>query len=287
MSSPDFYLGTVKKAFEWGENTFMFYTGAPQNTRRLPTSLLHIEEGRNFLNSKGFDESKIVVHAPYIINLANPLKEETRELGKNFLNEELRRVYDFGLNLLVLHPGSSVGLPKEIGIRYIIDGLNEILDNDSSNVTICLETMAGKGSEIGSNFTEIKAILSGIRRIDRLGVCLDTCHMNDAGYDVHDVDWVLDDFNKTIGIQFLKVIHLNDSKNENGSHKDRHENIGYGTIGFETLEKWANNPRLDNIPKILETPTISFGKDTIYPYQKEIEMLRNNSFSKNWRDELK
>ncbi len=286
LSAPDFYLGTAKQAYAWGENTFMFYTGAPQNTRRLPTSSLRIEEGRNFLKQKGFNEDKIVVHAPYIINLANPLKEETRTLAKSFLKDEIKRVSDFSLKNLVLHPGSSVGELKEKGIRYVIEGLNQVFENDDSNVIICLETMAGKGSEIGSSFEEIKAIIDGIKRKDKIGVCLDTCHINDAGYDVKDVDGTLDEFDRIIGISNLKVIHLNDSKNERASHKDRHDNIGYGTIGFATLEKWVKNPRLIDIPKILETPTISEGKKTIYPYKEEIAMLRDNHFVPAWREHL-
>ncbi len=286
LSAPEFYLGTVKQAYAWGENTFMFYTGAPQNTRRLPTSSLRIEEGRAFLRQMGINESKIIVHAPYIINLANPLKEETRSLAKSFLIDELKRVHDFSLKNLVLHPGSSVGEAKEKGIRYVIDGLNEVFDVDDTDVTICLETMAGKGSEIGSSFEEIKAIIDGVKRKDRIGVCLDTCHINDAGYDVNDVDGTLDEFDHIIGLSALKVIHLNDSKNERGSHKDRHDNIGYGTIGFKTLENWVKNPRLIDLPKILETPTISEGKKTIYPYKEEIAMLRDNRFVPNWREHL-
>lgn len=287
LNSPSFYLGTVERAYEWGENAFMFYTGAPQSTKRVPTSSLRIEEGRTFLKEKGFDESKIVVHAPYIINLANPLKEETRELAKRFLLEELKRVSDFHLHKLVLHPGSSVGESEEEGIRYIIEGLNEVLDKDDTDVMICLETMAGKGSEIGSSFSELKAIVDGIKKQDRIGICLDTCHINDAGLDISDVSGTLSRFDKVLGLNRLEVIHLNDSKNERGSHKDRHENIGYGTIGYETLEKWVLEPRLASIPKILETPTILSGKETLFPYQTEIRMLRANHYEPNWRENLK
>lgn len=287
LSSPEFYLGTAKQAIAFGENTFMFYTGAPQNTRRFPTSSLKIKEGRNFLKEHAIDESKIVVHAPYIINLANPLKEETRELAKNFLLQELKRVSDFGLKNLVLHPGSSVGEPTEIGIRFVIDGLNEVLDKDDTDVIICLETMAGKGSEVGKTFQELKAIINGVKRADKIGICMDTCHLNDAGYNVENIDEVLRLENEVIGLDKLKVIHLNDSKNEKGSHKDRHDNIGYGTIGFETLEKYVAHPLLKEIPKILETPTLSDGKNTLYPYAKEIEMLRKGNYEEGWRELLK
>lgn len=287
LSSPDFYLGTAKQAIAFGENTFMFYTGAPQNTRRFPTSSMKIEEGRNYLKEHGINESKIVVHAPYIINLANPLKEETRELAKSFLLQELKRVSDFGLKNLVLHPGSSVGEPTEIGIRYVIDGLNEVLDKDDTDVIICLETMAGKGSEVGKTFQELKAIINGVKRADKIGICMDTCHLNDAGYNVEDIDEVLRLEDEVIGLDKLKVIHLNDSKNERGSHKDRHDNIGYGTIGFNTLEKYVTHPLLKEVPKILETPTLLRGKDTLYPYAKEIEMLRRENYEQGWRELLK
>lgn len=286
LSSPEFYLGTAKQALEFGENTFMFYTGAPQNTRRLPTSSLKIEEGRKFLKEHGIDETKIVVHAPYIINLANPLKEETRELAKSFLLEELKRVSDFGLKNLVLHPGSSVGEPAEEGIRYVIEGLNEVLSKDETDVTICLETMAGKGNEVGKTFQELKSIIDGVKRTDKIGICFDTCHVNDAGYDIQQIDKLLQEFDEVIGLNRLKVIHLNDSKNERGAHKDRHDNIGYGTIGFSTLEKYVTHPLLRGIPKILETPTLSKGKTTIYPYAKEIAMLRKGDYEENWREAL-
>ena len=288
LSAPDYYLGTVRLALEWGENTFMFYTGAPQNTRRAPTSTLHIEEGKALLKERGIDESKIVVHAPYIINLGNKNNVDTYELAKSFLGQELKRVQDFGCSLLVLHPGSSVGMPAEFGIQSIIDGLNEVLDKDATNVTVCLETMAGKGSEIGRTFEQLATIINGVAHKERLGVCLDTCHINDYGYDVKDVDGVLDEFDRVIGLDRLKIVHVNDSKNPQGSHKDRHDNLGYGTIGFETLNAWVHNSRLDGIPKVLETPYVEVGaKDKVPPYKKEIEMLREGEFEEGWRENLK
>ncbi len=288
LSAPDYYLGTVRLALEWGENTFMFYTGAPQNTRRAPTSTLHIEEGRALLKENGIDESKIVVHAPYIINLGNKNNIDTYELAKSFLSQELKRVQDFGCSLLVLHPGSSVGMPAEFGIQSIIEGLNEVLDKDATNVTICLETMAGKGSEIGRTFEQLAAIMNGVSHKERLGVCLDTCHINDYGYDVKDVDGVLDEFDRVIGLDRLKIIHVNDSKNPQGSHKDRHDNLGYGTIGFDALNAWVHNPRLDGMPKVLETPYVDVGaKDKVPPYKKEIEMLRAGELEEGWRENLK
>lgn len=287
LSAPEYYLGTVKLALEWGENTFMFYTGAPQNTRRAPTSTLRIEEGRALLKENGIDETKIVVHAPYIINLGNKNNVDTYELAKSFLSQELKRVRDFGCKLLVLHPGSSVGAPEEFGLESIIEGLNEVLDNDSSDVTICLETMAGKGSELGRTFEQLSTIIKGVRHNERLGVCLDTCHINDYGYDVHDVEGVLDEFDRVIGLERLKVIHVNDSKNPPASHKDRHDNLGYGTIGFETLNAWVHNPRLNGIPKVLETPYVDTGTgDKLPPYKKEIEMLRSGTLEEGWREKL-
>ncbi len=286
LSSPLFYLSTVQKALEWGESAFMFYTGAPQNTRRLPTESLKIEEGNSLLDSVSFPKEAIIVHAPYIINLANPLKEETRELSKRFLLDELKRVAAFKLDKLVLHPGSSVGESKESGIHYIIEGLNEVFSNDESGVKILLETMAGKGSEIGSSFEELKAIYEGIEKKDRIGICLDTCHLSDAGYDVSDPKALLEEFSAYLPISLIKAVHLNDSLNPPSSHKDRHANIGYGTIGFEKLHKWVVEPALSSVPKILETPVINNGKDTIYPYKKEIEMLQSGIYEENWKEKL-
>jgi len=282
LGAPDFYLGTCQKAYKYGETAFMFYTGAPQNTRRSPTSALKISEGRAFLREHGFDESKIVVHAPYIINLGNKDNVETYDLAKTFLAQELRRVSDFGLSLLVLHPGSSVGAPTDFGIQSVIEGLDEVLAKDATNVTICLETMAGKGSEIGRTFEELSAIIKGVKKPERLGVCLDTCHINDYGMNDGDIQVILDHFEDVSGLERLNVIHLKRLKNENGSHKVRHENIGYGTIGFDILEKWVKEPRLSAIPKILETPT-----DGIHdPYQKEVEMLVSGVFEPGWREKL-
>jgi deoxyribonuclease-4 len=282
LAAPSYYLGTCEQALSFGETTFMFYTGAPQNTRRSPTSLFKIAEGRAFLSAHHFDESKIVVHASYIINLGNSSHQETYELAQSFLGDELIRVADFGLSLLVLHPGSAVGMERKEALASVSAGLNAVLAKDSTSVTICLETMAGKGSELGVSFEEIAAILQGVEKKERVGVCLDTCHINDAGYDVKDVSGVLDAFDRVIGLSHLKVIHLNDSKNPRGSHKDRHENVGYGTLGFETLEAWVKEPRLSSVPKILETPMAG----EKYPYKKEIAMLRDGQYHSQWREAL-
>ena len=283
MSGPDYYLGTVKAALAMNENCFMFYTGAPQNTIRKPVDQLKIDEARELIKHSGLDESKIVVHAPYIINLGNSTNEYIRNLAISFLKQELKRVDAFNVKTLVLHPGSHVGAGYEIGINAIINGLNEVLDNDDSVIKIALETMSGKGSEVGFNFEQLKQIIDGIHKKDRVGVCLDTCHINDAGYDVFDVDNLLDKFDNVIGLNKLLVIHINDSMNPVGAHKDRHANLGMGTIGFDTLKKYVCHPKLENIPKILETPWI----DDYPPYKEEIEMLKNNSFDKDWINKIK
>ena len=280
MSAPDFYLGSVKEAISYGSTTFMFYTGAPQNSFRKPLSELKIQEGRKLLKEAGFDESKLVVHAPYIINAANYTREDIYELAINTIVSELRRTAGFGVGIMVLHPGSHVGMGAENGILALAKALDTVFACDGTNVKIALETMAGKGNEIGINFKEIKSIIDHCKYKDRLGVCLDTCHISDAGYDFSDLDKVLKEFDEVIGLDRLLVVHVNDSKNPIGAHKDRHENIGYGYIGFETLYKVVNHPLLTEIPKILETPYYNEKA----PYKQEIEMLRSGKYIDNWRD---
>lgn len=282
MSSPDFYLGSVRCALEWGENTFMFYTGAPQNSYRLPLERLKIEEGRKLLKENNIDESKIIVHAPYLINLGSKEKIDNYELAKKLVINELQRTEAFGCKTLVLHPGNHLKASKIEGLNNIVEGLNYIFENDNTDVKIALETMSGKGSELGTTFEDINYIINNCKYSDRLGVCLDTCHINDYGYDVRDIDHILDEFNKIIGLEKLLVVHVNDSKNPIGAHKDRHDNIGYGTIGFETLSKYIHHPLLINVPKILETPYVNEKP----PYKKEVEMLLNNAFEDNWRENL-
>ena len=282
MSSPDFYLGSVRSALEWGENTFMFYTGAPQNSYRLPLERLKIEEGRKLLKENNIDESKIIVHAPYLINLGSKEKIDNYELAKKLVINELQRTEAFGCKTLVLHPGNHLKASKIEGLNNIVEGLNYIFENDNTDVKIALETMSGKGSELGTTFEDINYIINNCKYSDRLGVCLDTCHINDYGYDVRDIDHILDEFNKIIGLEKLLVVHVNDSKNPIGAHKDRHDNIGYGTIGFETLSKYIHHPLLINVPKILETPYVNEKP----PYKKEVEMLLNNAFEDNWRENL-
>ncbi len=270
----DQLLGSIREALSYGANTFMFYTGAPQNTSRSELNEELIQKGLILMKENRIDQNNVIVHAPYIINLANPNNED---FSVSFLKEEMKRVEQLGMNKIVLHPGSHVGLGIEKGIEQITKCLNKVIDR-TTKVMILLETMAGKGSEIGSTFEELKQIIDNINYSDKVGVCLDTCHMNDAGYSLENFDQVLEEFDRIIGIDKLKCIHINDSKNERGTHKDRHENIGYGTIGFDALMHVIYHEKVKDIPKILETPYVSCndgGKDRTYPpYKFEIEMIR-------------
>ena len=267
-------LGSVKEALSYGSNTFMFYTGAPKNTRRgmLKDELTY--EAYKLMKDNNMDLENIICHAPYIVNLCN---DEKFEFSVDFLKRELERCEQLGITKVVLHPGSSVGLERNHAISNIIKGLNMILAN-GKKVTICLETMAGKGTEVGKSFEELAYIIEHIDDKSRIGVCLDTCHINDAGYDISNFDNVLDEFDKVIGLSYLKCIHVNDSLNDRGAHKDRHANFGYGHIGFDNLIKVIYHEKLVNIPKILETPYIN---KEYPPYKQEIEMIRNKKFNSN------
>lgn len=278
MSSPDYYEGTVKEALSYGANTFMFYTGAPQNSFRQPLEKLKIEEGRKLIKEAGLDESKIIVHAPYIINIANQLNDFNYDLARKALAGEIKRTAAFGCKTLVLHPGSHVNTGVENGLKSIIRALNEVLDKDDTDVKIALETMAGKGSEMGTSFEQMKQIIDGVHKSERVGVCLDTCHINDNGFELDDFDKILDEFDSILGLNKLLVVHVNDSKNPLCSHKDRHENLGYGTIGFDKLNRVVHNKRISHVPFELETPYV----DGLPPYKKEISMLREGKFE-DWR----
>jgi deoxyribonuclease-4 len=275
MAGKEMFLASVKEAESYGANVLMLYTGAPQNTRRKEIKDLNIEAGWAYAKQAGIRE--IVVHAPYIINLANTVKPETFELAVQFLEKEIRRTAAMRSHILVLHPGSALDAGAEAGIAQTVRGLNMVLDENEDEVFIALETMAGKGSEIGRNFEEIKAIYDGVNKKERLRVCFDTCHVNDAGYDlVHDYDGVFKHFDQVIGLDQIAVFHINDSLNPLGAHKDRHANIGQGTIGFETLYRLVHDPRFMEIPKILETPWLCAEgetKKTIPPYKEEIQQL--------------
>lgn len=275
MAGKDMFLNSVKEALSYGANTFMVYTGAPQNTRRKAISELNIPAAWELMRANDIQE--FVVHAPYIINLANTIKPETYELAVNFLRTELERTIAMGSHVLILHPGSHVDAGVEAGTAQIIKGLNEVLTPELDCV-VALETMAGKGSEIGRSFEELAAIYDGVHCNDKLRVCFDTCHTHDAGYDIiHDFDGVIAQFDRILGKDQIAVFHINDSKNPCGAHKDRHENLGLGAIGFDALAHIVHHPDFLSVPKILETPWIKNPdnpKDTWAPYKEEIERLR-------------
>ena len=266
-------LGSLEEALSYGANTFMFYTGAPQNTARYPINDGLTLEALELMKKNNIDYSKVIVHAPYIINLANDSDPDKFKFSVNFLIQEVERCDLLGIKYIVLHPGSHVGLGEKTGLHNIIRGLNQILDKGKCN--ILLETMAGKGTELGRTIDEIKEIIDGVENKDRIGVCLDTCHLNDAGYDISEFDKYLDEFDKKIGLSYIHCIHINDSKNVLGAHKDRHENIGYGTIGFDNLINVIYNSRLGDIPRILETPYVN----EVAPYKFEIENIRKKEFN--------
>ena len=285
MSGKKMLEGSAEEAHQFGESTFMIYTGAPQNTRRKSINDLNIEKGHKVMEQYGL--SNIVVHAPYIINIGNTTKPEVYELGVNFLQNEIERTQALGAKDIVLHPGAHVGAGADKGINQIIKGLNEVLTHDH-DVRIALETMAGKGTEIGRSFEELARIIDGVTHNDRLSICFDTCHTHDAGYNIkNDFDGVLNEFDKIIGIDRIKVVHVNDSKNEKGAHKDRHENIGFGYIGFDALNNVVHHEAFKNIPKILETPYVGEDKKNKKPpYRFEIEMLKSQIFDPKLKEKI-
>lgn len=285
MSGKDMLLGSAKEAFSYGANVMMVYTGAPQNTRRKPIEELNAEIGKKFMAENGIKE--VVVHAPYIINLANTTKEGYIDFAIDFLKEELRRAEAVGSTQVVLHPGSHVGAGVDVGLNQIIYGLNQVITKDQT-VQIALETMAGKGTELARTFEELARIIDGVTYNEHLSVTFDTCHVHDAGYDIkNDLSGVLTQFDKTVGLDRIKVLHINDSKNPVGAHKDRHENFGFGEIGFDALMNVIQVPEFKNLPKILETPWIKVeDKVQIAPYKKEIEMIRSGKFDSHWIEEL-
>lgn len=268
MKAPDYLLGSVEEALSYGANALMVYTGAPQNSRRTALDKLYIEEAHKLMEDHNIKKIDLVIHAPYLINLANTKKASTFQSGIELLSIEIARATAFGAKYMVLHPGAHVGSGVEAGIESIVKGL-DIVNKDNNDLIITLETMSGKGTEVGRSFEEIAAIISKVERPEMLGVCLDTCHIHDAGYDVSDFDAVLAKFDEVIGLDRLNVIHLNDSKNIRGAGKDRHANIGEGEIGLDNLKYVVYHPKLKNVVKILETPFI----DGQPPYKEEIELL--------------
>ena len=273
MKAPEYLVGSVKEMLSYHANAMMIYTGAPQNTKRVDCEQLKIAEATSLLQENGLDWSSVIVHAPYIINLGNVHSDSIYQLGIDFLTKEIERTKTIGASVLVLHPGSSVKATAEEGIQRIISGLNAVLHEDEG-VYIALETMAGKGSEVGRSLEELRQIMDGVTHNQWLKVCLDTCHLHDAGYDMKEFDAFLDLFDTIIGLDKIACIHINDSKNVQGAHKDRHENIGYGEIGFATLNAIVHHPKLENTIKILETPYM--GDDA--PYAYEIENFRKQEF---------
>jgi len=286
VSGKKMLLAGSEEAVSYGANTMMVYTGAPQNTRRKPIEDLNIEAALAHMAAHDIDE--IVVHAPYIINLGNTTKPETFELAVSFLAAEIKRAEALQVaRHVVLHPGAHVGAGEDVGLARIIEGLNEVLTGDET-VKIALETMAGKGSELGKTFEELATIIDGVTHNDRLSVCFDTCHVHDAGYDlVGDLDGVIEQFDQIVGLVPVGGSHVNDSKNVRGAKKDRHENIGYGEIGFDTLNRIIHHEAFTHLPKILETPYIPISEKTkVAPYKQEIEMFRANRFDAEWREQF-
>ena len=277
MSGKKMLEGSAEEAHQFGESTFMIYTGAPQNTRRKNINDLNIEKGHKVMEQYGL--SNIVVHAPYIINIGNTTKPEVYELGVNFLQNEIERTQAIGAKDIVLHPGAHVGAGADKGINQIIKGLNEVLTHDHD---------VRKGTEIGRSFEELARIIDGVTHNDRLSICFDTCHTHDAGYNIkNDFDGVLNEFDKIIGIDRIKVVHVNDSKNEQGAHKDRHENIGFGYIGFDALNNVVHHEAFKDIPKILETPYVGEDKKNKKPpYRFEIEMLKSQIFDPKLKEKI-
>lgn len=281
MSAPDFILGSVREAISYGANAFMLYTGAPQNTRRRDMEELKIKEALVLMDQEGIEQSSLMVHAPYIINLGNCQKAETFDLGVDFLRKEIARVQAIGSTTLILHPGSHVQAGLDKGLDKIVEGL-DLAMNNIGNVNIAIETMSGKGSEIGFQFEHIQYIVDHVANPTHIKVCMDTCHLHDAGYELGDFDKILDEFDSLIGLERLVCIHINDSKNSKGAKKDRHANIGFGEIGFDKLNAIVHNPRLEEVVKILETPYV----EDCPPYQYEIAMLKEGVFNSHILEDI-
>ncbi len=287
MSGKEMLLGSAREAASYGADTFMFYTGAPQNTRRKEISELLIDPAWEYMKEHGIEE--IIVHAPYIINLGNTVKPETFSLAVEFLAKEIERTAACKSHVLILHPGAHVGAGPAAGTAQIIKGLNEVIGPDTK-CFIALETMAGKGSEIGRSFEELARIYDGVKYNDKLRICFDTCHTSDSGYDIiRHFDDTMEKFDRIIGKDQIAVFHINDSKNPPGSGKDRHENTGFGYIGFDALNYIVHHPDFEDVPKILESPYIpspTVPKKSYAPYKYEIEMLRNGLFNPHMKEDI-
>lgn len=284
-------LGAVKEAISYGANTFMFYTGAPTNTIRKEIDSSLTEQAISLMKESNIDIQNVICHAPYIVNLGNKSDEAKYNFSIDFIRKELKRCDEMGITKMVLHPGNAVGgITKEEGLNNILNALNQILDG-STKCKILLETMAGKGSECGSTIDELAFLINNTTRKDQIGLCVDTCHINDAGYEVSTFQKYLEEIEEKIGIAKIGCLHINDSKNEKGTHKDRHANLGLGTIGFENLINVIYNENLESIPKILETPYIGDtddAKERLYPpYKYEIQMIRNKAFDAHFLNKIR
>lgn len=282
--------GSILEALSYNANCFMVYMGAPQNTFRKPSHLMNISDFQEIAYGHNISLDDIIVHAPYIVNLGQ-VDEEKHSFAVRFLTDEVKLMHQCNLKYMVLHPGAYTKATLEEGLNQIVKGINLILLNtENTGVTILLETMAGKGTECGKAFEEIAYIIKNVIDPNRIGVCLDTCHIHDAGYDlVNEYEKVIEEFDQVIGLEFLKAIHVNDSKNIRGSHKDRHENIGFGFIGFKTLMKVIYDERFQDIPKILETPyipSIKYSDESYAPYKEEIEMIKSQKFDEDLKEKI-
>ena len=266
LSSSNGYLAMGREIVSIGGNTFQFFTRNPRGGQSKPLDLNDIALYNDFAKENGIEY--VVAHAPYTMNLCSQ-DERTREFALMVLEDDLMRLEYVNNVLYNFHPGSHVGQGFEVGVKYIIDALNSVIKK-GQKTTVLLETMAGKGSEIGRNFGEIKYIIDHVELKEHIGVCLDTCHVFDGGYDlINHLDEVIDEFDRVIGLSYLRAVHLNDSMNGLGSHKDRHQKIGEGSLGLETIKKIITHPKLKHLPFVLETP------NEIEGYEREIALLRS------------
>lgn len=274
MKGPNYLIGSINEALSYNANALMLYTGPNQSTLRTDINKLKIDEFKAECKKHNFNLNNVVVHAPYIVNLATN-DEIKAKFYRDFIIEDLKRTQKIGAKYFVLHPGNAIGIDRKLGLYNIISNINKIYDNNPDlDVVICLETMSGKGNELGINFDELSFLINEAKHRDKIGICLDSCHINDSGYDINDWDSIFQEFDQKIGLKYLHVIHVNDSKNIKGSHKDRHENIGYGTIGLKNLNKLVFHPKTNGIVKILETPWY----ENKPFYKEEIEILKSNKF---------
>ena len=289
-SGPLMLAGSIKEALSYDANCFMVYLGPPQNTIRKPIESMNATLMAEIAKENNINLDDVIIHAPYIVNLARKDPEKF-EFAVRFIATEVSGVHNIGCKYLVLHPGSAVDSERTDALNQVARGINEIIKlTPDARTVIAIETMAGKGNEVGRTFEEIKYIIDQVENKSRVGVCLDTCHVNDGGYDlVNNYENVIKEFDEVIGLEYLKVIHVNDSKNPLASHKDRHENIGFGALGFETVMKIFNDERFINIPKILETPYVASidNKNNYPPYKYEIAMIKNGVFDPNLKDKIR